>query len=190
MRKLGLREVKSLAQVQSLNMASCSSNPGPCVLLFPAPSLPHFLGSLRLISAARPWSRQRAVFRMPAAQHGDRPGWWGWLSLLPFPVIPRELGRTSFWGTSQAPTLPFLTWVEVLVFLALHHGRLTTFMAPTDHLSASILVSFSFVAPSYCGSGLLTLVDGTVANLVQAVVRKSVLLDPCHCEESNLDPAS
>lgn len=27
---------------------------------------------------------------------------------------------------------------------------------------------------------LLTLVDGAVANLVQAVVTKSVLLDPCH----------
>lgn len=81
MRTLGLGGLKCLAQVQSLNMAACDSNPGLSVLLFPAPSLPHLLGSLRPSSAARPWSWQRAVFSMPAAQHGA--GLGGGLALSP-----------------------------------------------------------------------------------------------------------
>lgn len=35
----------------------------------------------------------------------------------------------------------------------------------------------------------LTLIDETVANLVRVVVGKSVLLDPCHCQKSDLELA-
>lgn len=82
------------------------------------------------------------------------------LTLLPFPVTPKRVGHNSLLENVTAPPpTPFLTWAEILFFLALHGERLITLTAPSNHLLASTLVSCNFLAPSYGGCGLGRAID-------------------------------